>query len=294
VGNGADDQLPDLVGREHDIALVRRFVERSARDGGALLLSGDAGVGKTALLETAVAHGRSVGVRILRATGTQFEATVSFAGLHQVLYPLRGSVAELARPWKVALDAAFGLARTPPADRLVVSTAVLELLDHSARTNPVLVVVDDLPWLDPVSVAALGFVARRAAGTRVGVLAAARTGEPQPLDRSGIPTHDLRPLSPQASARLLALRYPALSPRVSKRLLEEARGNPLALLELPTPPTSPVARCPTWTPPSAASGWRPARPGPSGPRWRRATSTASASAPTRCGARCATAARAGR
>jgi len=244
VGNGADEQSAELVGREHDIALVRRFVDRSAGDGAALMLSGDAGVGKTALLEAAVHYGRSAGMRVLRATGAQFEATVSFAGLHQVLYPLLGSVAELARPWKVALEAAFGMTQTPPADRLVVSAAVLELLAHAAQESPVLVVVDDLPWLDPVSVAALGFVARRAAGTRIGVLAATRNGEPQPLDHAGIPAHDLPPLSPEAAATLLAQRYPALSPRVSKRLLAEAKGNPLALLELPAallqlPGTSP-------------------------------------------------------
>jgi AAA ATPase domain len=162
VGTGADEQLPELVGRDHDLALVHRFVEKSARDGGALMVWGDAGVGKTALLESAVAHGRGVGMRVLRATGAQFEATVSFAGLHQALYPLLGSVAHLPRPWKVALEAAFGLTATPPADRLVVSTAVLELLRESAQTKSVLVVVDDLPWLDPVSAAALGFVARRA------------------------------------------------------------------------------------------------------------------------------------
>jgi DNA-binding CsgD family transcriptional regulator len=222
-----------LVGRDEDVGAVRRFVDDGARGGGALLLSGDPGVGKTALLDAAAAHARAVGVRVLRATGAQFEADVSFAGLHHLLYPLLDRLDGLARPHRIALGAAFGLAEAPPADRLVVSAAVLELLGHAARGGPLLLVVDDLPWLDSVSVAVLGFVARRVAGTRIAVLASARTGEEGPFGRTATAVHEIGPLSERASAQLLAQRYPALSPRVTRRLLDEAEGNPLALLELP-------------------------------------------------------------
>ncbi|MGD9527088.1 AAA family ATPase [Pseudonocardia sp.] len=232
----ADGTASSLVGRDEDVGVVRRFVDDGARGGGALLLSGEAGVGKTALLDAAAGHARATGVRVLRATGAQFEADVSFAGLHHLLHPLLDGLDGLdglARPHRIALGAAFGLAEAPPADRLVISAAVLELLGHAARTGPLLLVVDDLPWLDSVSVAVLGFVARRVAGTRIAVLASARTGEEGPLGRTTIAVCEIGPLSEGASAQLLAQRYPALSPRVTRRLLDEAEGNPLALLELP-------------------------------------------------------------
>lgn len=224
---------PRLVGREEEVRFVRELVDGSARDGGAVMLSGEAGVGKTALLDVAIAHAGAVGVRVLRATGSQFEADISFAGLHHLLFPLLGALDELAPPHRVALGAAFGLAEAPPADRLVASAAVLGLLVHAARTTPLLLVVDDLPWLDSVSVAVLGFVARRVSGTRIGMLASARTGEEGPLGDSVMATREIGPLSERDAARLLAARYPALSPRVTRLLLAEANGNPLALLELP-------------------------------------------------------------
>lgn len=222
-----------MVGRAADVALVHGFVAASSRSGGALLLTGDAGVGKTEILDVAARHAASTGTRVLRTTGAQFEAKLSFAGLNQVLGPLAGVVDALPRPQRVALAAAFGLADAAPADQLVVSSATLELLAHAAAERPLLIGVDDLPWIDPVSAAVLGFVARRTAGTRIGLLAAARTGEAGPIGTAGLPTHELRPLSEHAAAELLTQRYPALSPRVRRRLLAEADGNPLALLELP-------------------------------------------------------------
>lgn len=222
-----------LTGRDRDIELVDSFVDQATVRGGALLLTGDAGVGKTALLDVAASHATATGAQVVYASGAQFEANVSFAGLHQLLYPLLGDRPRLDEPQRAALGSALGLAEGPPADRLVVSCAALALLTHAAGTAPVLVIVDDLPWLDQASATVLGFIARRLAGHRIGFLAASRTGEEGFFDRSGIRTYEIEPLSEAASAALLASRHPALTARARRRLLTEAKGNPLALLELP-------------------------------------------------------------
>ena len=223
-----------LVGRDQDIAVVCAFVDDAARHGGSLVVSGEAGVGKTALIEAAAAYAASGGLRLLRATGAQFEANVSFAALHQLLFPLLDSnLSRLSEQQRAALRSAFGFRGRAVPDRLALSHAALELLAQSGATTPILVVVDDLPWLDQASAMVLAFIARRTASTRLGFLATARTGEEGFLDRSGIATHELAPLSDVSSEALLATRYPALTARVRRRLLSEARGNPLALLELP-------------------------------------------------------------
>jgi DNA-binding CsgD family transcriptional regulator len=236
------DEAIRLVGREEDVAAVRAFVDQAAVHGGALVISGEAGVGKSALIEAAGSYAVSAGLRLLRATGTQFEANVSFAGLHQLLFPLLGAyLDQLDDVQRTALRSALGLQQGAAPDRMTISHAALELLTRAAGTAPILIVVDDLPWLDQASGLVLGFVARRAAGTNVGFLATARTGEEGLFDRSGIHAHELRPLSDASSEILLDSRYPALSLRARRRLLDEAQGNPLALLELPIALTSPHA-----------------------------------------------------
>jgi DNA-binding CsgD family transcriptional regulator len=239
----AASEQPDgvirLVGRDGDVAAVRAFVDQAAAHGGALVVFGDAGVGKSSLIDAAGSYAVSTGLRLLRATGTQFEANVSFAGLHQLLFPLLDSyVDQLDDVQRTALRSALGLYEGAAPDRMTISHAALELLTRAAGTTPILIVVDDLPWLDQASGLVLGFVARRAVGTNVGFLATARTGEDGFFDRSGIRAHELRPLSDASSEVLLDSRYPALSPRARRRLLEEAQGNPLALLELPIALTS--------------------------------------------------------
>jgi DNA-binding CsgD family transcriptional regulator len=222
-----------LVGREHDMQLVREFVRRSTAEGAALVVVGEAGVGKSALLEVAATYAAAQGARLLRATGAQFEANISFAGLHQILYPLLSDLPRIGEAPRAVLASALGLADGAAPDRLAISHAALELLTHAAAGTPVVIIVDDLPWLDQISGMILSFVARRFAGHRIGFLASARTGEESYFDRSGIQTHELLPLSAEASQALLESHFPALSPRSRRRLLAEARGNPLALLELP-------------------------------------------------------------
>jgi DNA-binding CsgD family transcriptional regulator len=222
---------PPLVGRDEDLAELRSVIDQC----GALLISGEAGVGKSALLDEAAAYAVSTGRRLLRATGTQFEAQVSFAGLHQLLFPLLDIVGELDEVPRTALRSALGLQDGGIPDRMMISHAALDLLTRAAATAPILIVVDDLPWLDPASSAALGFVARRAAGTRVCFLATTRTDEGEGF---GLRGYELRPLSEASSEALLDSRYPELGLRSRRRLLDEAHGNPLALLELPVALTS--------------------------------------------------------
>ncbi len=115
----------------------------------------------------------------------------------------------------------------------MLCNAALALLVQTAAAGPVLAVVDDLPWLDRASAVVLGVLARRLAGTRAGFLAVSRSGEDGFFDRGGLTVHEVLPLSQAAAAELVGDRFPALAPRVRRRLLADARGNPLALLELP-------------------------------------------------------------
>ena len=222
-----------LIGRDPDLALLRDFVDEATAVGGALLVSGEAGVGKTVLLEDAAAHATQHGMRVLWAAGAQFEADVSFAGLNQLFQPLLPDLARLSPVHRRALGIALGLDAGPASGQLLVSNAALALLEDATSAGPVLVVVDDVQWMDRASARVLGFVARRVVGHQVGFLAAARTGEETFFEPNGVAGHLLGPLDDAASGSLLDDRYPAMPPRTRRRLQDEARGNPLALLELP-------------------------------------------------------------
>lgn len=159
---------------------------------------------------------------------------MSFAGLHQLLFPLLGShLDQLDDAQRTALRSALGLQDGAAPDWMTLSHAALALLTRAASSSPILIVVDDVPWLDQASGRVLAFIARRTAGTRLGFLATMRTGEEGPFDRSGIGEYEQRPLSHASSEALLDSRYPALTARARYRLLSQAQGNPLALLELP-------------------------------------------------------------
>ena len=224
----------DLIGREAEIERLRLLLDRAATGAGdALLLSGDPGVGKTSLLDFAADLAADSGIRLLRATGSQFEAGISYAALHQLVHPCLSEVPELSPPLAEALNVALGLGDGPPPARLLVASAVLALLQQAARDEPLLVIIDDLPWIDRASALVLGMVARRLAGLPVALVAACRTGEPNFVDRGALPELRVEPLSEEAATELLTSRYPVMTARVRRRLLDTARGNPLALLELP-------------------------------------------------------------
>ncbi|MFH9402657.1 AAA family ATPase [Streptomyces sp. NPDC017638] len=223
-----------LIGRAQDLEFIRSFFADAAVQGAALLLTGEAGVGKTAVLDAVAADAAAQGVRVMRARGVQFEANISYAGLNQLLIPLFEDFDILDTVHRDALRVAVGIGSGPAPDPLLTSTAVLLLLRLLAAQEPLLVIVDDLPWLDRATNAVLGFVARRLVGSRIGFLAASREGSASFFESSGLPEHRLQPLDEAAAAELLAVTHPGITPSVRRRIAAEAHGNPLALVELPT------------------------------------------------------------
>ncbi|WP_433203956.1 AAA family ATPase [Dactylosporangium sp. CS-047395] len=213
-----------LIGRSREQERLRALAE-AARDGtgGALVLRGGPGIGKTALLDWLAAASP---IPVLRASGAEFEADLPFAGLSQLLRPVLNRLDLLPDPQRDALAGAFGLGPAAEADRLLVGFAVLSLL---AEAGPVLCLVDDAQWLDSVSADALRFAARRLGAEEVALVLATRPPGAVP----GVPVLDLDGLA-RADAELLL--GEGLDQAVRERLLSEAEGNPLALLELPRTP----------------------------------------------------------
>jgi DNA-binding CsgD family transcriptional regulator len=209
------------------------LLDRARRSESAVLvIRGDAGVGKSALLVQAVAQ--SDGMTVLRAMGVESEAELPFAGLHQVVRALLERVHDIPAPQAVALSSALGLSGAGEHDPFLVSAATLSLLAAAAEQRPVLCVVDDAQWLDDASKAALTFVARRLHAEPIAMLFAAREGERRSFEAAGLPELTVDALDPEAASALLAERAgDLLAPLVRERILESAAGNPLALLELP-------------------------------------------------------------
>jgi DNA-binding CsgD family transcriptional regulator len=210
--------------------VLDRFVAGvRAGEGQALVVRGDPGVGKTALLDYLT--GRSGGCRMVRAAGVQSEMELAFAGLHQLCAPLLDRARDLPAPQQEALQSVFGLSAGAPPDRFMVGLAVLSLLSEVAGEQPLICVIDDEQWLDRASAQTLTFAARRLAADPVGVVFAAR--EPGP-ELAGLPGLAVKGLAERDARALLdsALAGP-LDVRVRELIVAETRGNPLALLELP-------------------------------------------------------------
>ena len=196
-----------------------------------LVLRGEAGVGKTVLLDYLSQAAK--GCRIARAVGVESEMELAFAGLHALCAPMLGRLGQLPSPQREALRTAFGLSAGPPPDRFLVGLAILTLLADAADEDPLLCVIDDAQWLDPVSAQTLAFVARRLLAERVGLVFALReSGGRQELET--LPELVIEGLAPADARRLLDAAIPGpIDARVRDRILGEASGNPLALLELP-------------------------------------------------------------
>ena len=218
-----------LHGRSAETARIDELLA-AAREGrsGALVVRGEAGVGKTALLDYAAEA--AAGIRVLRGTGIESEAELPFAALQLLLRPGLGRLDVLPPPQARALRGAFGLAGTPGADRFLIALAALSLLSELAGDGALLCLIDDAHWLDRASADALLFAARRLESEGVVLLAAARDDG---FDAPGLPGLSLGRLGRDASRALLAERAPGLPPVLADRVLAEADGNPLALLELP-------------------------------------------------------------
>jgi DNA-binding NarL/FixJ family response regulator len=217
-----------LHGRAQELSVIDRLLSdcRAGRSG-SLFLTGEPGIGKTALLD----HAASAvgGFRLVRGTGIESEAHLPFAGLHLLLRPALDRVDALPVPQARALRGAFGLVPVEPGDRMLVGLAVLSLLAELADAAPVLCLVDDAQWLDRASAEAVLFAARRLDAEGIAVIVAARPGFAAP----GLTELSLTGLDAPTAAGLLAEHAADLSPADRYRVLAEAQGNPLALLELP-------------------------------------------------------------
>lgn len=201
----------------------------SAGRGGALVLEGEAGIGKSALLDHA--HHAARGFRVVRASGAEFEQELPYSALHQLCVPLLEHLAELPARQRDALRVAFGLAEGGP-DPFLIGLAALGLATAAARERPLLCLVDDAQWVDTASARAMVFLARRVAVDPVAMLFAARPAYPA-TGLGELPTAAVRGLSDEDARVLLARRSPfPLDDQVRERLVAEAQGNPLALLEL--------------------------------------------------------------
>ncbi|UWP87111.1 AAA family ATPase [Dactylosporangium fulvum] len=222
-----------LVGRAGELELLDELLieVRAERRGSSLLLRGEPGIGKTALLDATATKARDAGMRVLRVSGVEFESGIGYSTLHQLLHPLRAHADRLAPGHRAALHRLLGMGGTE-TDPLIVATAVLTLLEDVAAERPVLIVLDDVPWVDHDSAVVLGFVARRLAGAPILVLAAGRTCAESPFDQVRLPERQIGPLAEPAADALLERLHPDLAAAVRRRLITEAAGNPLALQEL--------------------------------------------------------------
>ena len=214
------------------VAWIGAFVETVMGSGGSALLSGDAGIGKSTLLDAAAEEARRRGVRVLRAEGAEFESDLSYAVLNQLLRPVLAELDGLDPPLRDALRVALGLGAGAAPSPLAMANATLALLERVGRDAAVALIVDDVQWVDAPSGVVLGMVARRTAGTRIGVLLGARPGRSTMLSSAVATERVVGPL-PATAARGLVLRVqPGLSYFVRERLLQVSGGNPLALIEL--------------------------------------------------------------
>ena len=227
-------RLPtELRGRQSECATLDALVGQ-VRAGASqvLVLRGEAGVGKTALLDYLASRLRPT-CRLARAAGVESEVMLPFSGLHQLCAPMLDHLDRLPGPQRDALSTAFGMHIGPPPDRFLVGLAVLSLLADVAEEQPLVCVIDDAQWLDPISAQTLAFVARRQLADPVALVFAIR-GEHEDSDLTGQPTLNVRGLGDaDAHALLESVLTGDVDHRVRETIVAETRGNPLALLELP-------------------------------------------------------------
>src|SRR5271155_5694790 len=217
------DRLPERAALSELLNVAR------AGRSGVLVMRGEPGVGKTALLEYAIES--AAGLRVVRVAGVESEMELAFAALQQLYAPMLDKLAGLPDPQRAALGVAFGLSTGAAPDRFLVGLAALSLLSEVAEQQPLLCVIDDAQWLDRASALVLAFVARRLLAEPVALVFA--THEPGEEFR-GLPELLVEGLGDSAARELLASVIPRpLDERVRDRIVAETRGNPLALLELP-------------------------------------------------------------
>ncbi|MEV6923369.1 AAA family ATPase [Dactylosporangium sp. NPDC051485] len=225
-----------LLGREVELARLRALFAGAAADeptGAAVILSGDPGIGKSALLEAARELGQAAGFRALATVGVEAEAQLPYSGLHQLLRPLMTYADRLPQRQVEALRTGFGIEGDASPEPFLVSLAALNLIVEAAVDRPVAILADDVQWLDPQTHDALAFLARRMAMDPVVIVGTVRAGYPGPLVAAGLQEIEVGRLADQAAEILLTVQDATMNDRRRQRILREADGNPLALIELP-------------------------------------------------------------
>jgi DNA-binding CsgD family transcriptional regulator/tetratricopeptide (TPR) repeat protein len=222
-----------LFGRDAEIAQLSNALAEAAEHGGALHVTGAPGIGKTSLMNVAAADARSRGYKVLAIAGLESEADLPYAGLHQLLQPVLPSASTLPGPQKNALLTALGMRAGAPPELFLVGLATLSLMGEVADESPLLVVADDFQWLDGATSSVLSFVARRLESTHILLIAGLPKTYEAGVRPPQLPEIHVEPLSEAESANLLMSVAPDLDVQTRRLILDEALGNPLALLELP-------------------------------------------------------------
>ncbi len=224
---------PSLVGRSGELGVLADLIDQSADHGSAIVVLGEPGIGKSSLLHAAAARARCAGLQVLEITGVESETRLPFAGLHQLLRPILAATDQLSLTQRRALLSAFGIEDGPPPEPFLIALAALNLLTEAASGRAVAVVADDIQWLDQATHEALAFIARRIERDPIVVIAAARVGYDMPFLMSGLRELTVVGLDDAASQAVLASHAADLDSAGQARILREALGNPLALVELP-------------------------------------------------------------
>src|SRR5437899_9968079 len=226
------DAGPELIEREQESAVLDALVDRLREGGGAVVVRGEAGIGKSVLLQRVRRRAEAQGARPLFTVGVESEAELPLAGLNQLLRPVIGALAQLPESQRQTLEAALGLGVDLKPDSFRVAVAAFQLICEVADSVPVALIVDDAHWLDGSTLSVIAFIGRRLEAEHIALVAALRSGQSTSLDDARLATLDLERLSASAAARLLDRAAPELHPVLRARVLAESSGYPLALVEL--------------------------------------------------------------
>jgi DNA-binding CsgD family transcriptional regulator len=222
-----------LLGRDRELSALAGLIDQIGKHGGSMVVLGEPGVGKSALLRAAAGHGRTAGLQVLETTGVECEAQLPFAALHQLLRPVLGMAAQLPDGQRRALGSAFGADAGPQPERFMIGLAALNLLAGAAGRTPVLMVVDDVQWLDRPTQEVLVFMARRISAEPIVVVGGVRNGHDTAFTSAGLTELNVSGLDDASARDLLTSHAGDLSSADRERILKAAQGNALALIELP-------------------------------------------------------------
>jgi DNA-binding CsgD family transcriptional regulator/tetratricopeptide (TPR) repeat protein len=222
-----------LLGRDRETAEVTRLVDGVREGGGALVICGEAGIGKSAVLTDARLVAADRAVTVVTAYGVRSETDLPFAGLHQIMRAWLTQLDGLPPLQRDAIRAAFGMSEATAPEPFMIALAALAILGDAAARAPLLLAVEDAQWLDRPTADVLAFIGRRLESDSIVLLATVREGYRSPLLEAGLPQLRLRGLSEDNAREMLDHHFPHLTAAVRERVLAAAEGNPLALLELP-------------------------------------------------------------